>query len=341
MNSNKYIVSVIVIAYNVDKFLEKCISSIINQQYKDLEIIVVNDGSTDLTKKIAEKQSELDPRIKVINQTNLGASAARNTGIKNSTGDFICFVDGDDYLANDCISYFINIYDKTKADICISMNNFTTKNHTQIKNDSITTISAEYAVAELLYPRVRMGVWNKLWKRDFIIKNNFKFVEGQVTGEGLIFMTNAAQYANCVGVGRRRVNYYRLDNENSATTVANFQKYGLGSIKALDIVESNIDLSSSVICNAMFYQRWATTAYALRQIIDSNSRNEYENYYNDLIKAVRKNSLKMLNKDIKLPIRMKIIAVFRWINPVLLTKLSLYLRNRHIRKSNKISKING
>ena len=66
----------------------------------------------------------------------------------------------------------------------------------------------------------------------------------------------------------------------------------------------------------MFYQRWATNAYALRQIIDSNSRNEYENYYNDLIKAVRKNSLKMLNKDIKLPIRMKIIAVFRWINPV-------------------------
>lgn len=335
MKNYSYLVSFIVIAYNVENYLEKCVKSIENQTYNNYKIIIVNDGSTDSSQEIAERLALQNKKISVINQLNKGASSARNTGIENSTGEFICFIDGDDYLSKDFLEYFLSIYEKTKADLCISMNNFTTKNSNQVKTDKITTMSSELAVAELLYPRVRMGVWNKLWRREFILDNNFRFLEGQVTGEGLIFMTNAAQYANRVGVGQKKVYYYRLNNDQSATTVANYEKYGRGSLKALEIVEQNIDLQSTYVRNAMTYQKWATSTYALRQIIDSNTKNIYSDDYRNLINYIRVNSLKILKPQINVPLRMKIIAILRCINPVWITKLSLYFRDRHLKKGSK------
>lgn len=334
-NKKKYLVSIILPVYNVERFLEKCLNSIINQTYKNIEIITVNDGSTDNSLQVIEKTLLKEPRLKLINIENQGVSIARNTGIKAATGDFLVFVDSDDYIENDFIEYMLSIYEVTKADICISMNNFTTKDKIQIKTDKITTLTPECGVAELLYPRVRMGVWNKLWKKEFIDKNQFLFLPGQHTAEGLIFMTNAAQYANRIGVGQRKVYCYRLDNDMSATTKANVEKYGIGSLMAMDKVEKNLDMNSTIIRNAMNYQRWSTSTFALRQILDANAKKDYYELYKDLIKYIRHNSLKMLKKDVNVPLRTKLIAIARWINPVLITKLSLYMRDRHIKASKK------
>lgn len=333
IKENKYLVSMILPVYNVDRFLAQCLTSILKQTYKNLEIIIVDDGSTDNSGKIADDFSLKDPRINVLHCENRGVSVARNIGIENATGEFISFIDSDDYLENDFVEYMIGIYDTTQAELCFSMNNFTTKDTKQVKKDNITIFSAEETVAELLYPRVRMGVWNKLWKKDFIDKYDFRFIPGQYTAEGLAFMTNAAQYINCAGVGLKKVYYYRLDNDNSATTKANVERNGVGSLKAMDVIEQKIDLSSNVIKNAMAYQRWGTSVYTLRQIIDADAKNEYRKLYDDLIKYIRKNSLKMLSPQKKLPLRMRIIAILRWLNPVLLTKLSLYLRNKHLEEN--------
>lgn len=334
-NKKEYLVSIILPVYNVERFLEKCLNSVINQTYKNIEIITVNDGSTDNSLQVIEKTLLKEPRLKLINIENQGVSIARNTGMKAATGDFLVFVDSDDYIENDFVEYMLSIYEVTKADICISMNNFTTKDKIQVNNDKITTLTSEYGVAELLYPRVRMGVWNKLWKKEFIDKNQFLFLSGQHTAEGLIFMTNAAQYANCIGVGQRKVYCYRLDNDMSATTKANVEKYGIGSLMAMDKVEKNLDMNSTIIRNAMNYQRWSTSTFALRQILDANAKKDYYELYKDLIKYIRQNSLKMLKKDIDVPLRTKLIAIARWINPVLITKLSLYMRDRHIKASKK------
>ena len=91
-------ISVIVPVYNSEKYIEKCIESIINQTYRNIEIIFINDGSTDESLNIIHKYKKLDNRIKVINQSNSGVSAARNKGIKNSIGDYITFVDSDDHI---------------------------------------------------------------------------------------------------------------------------------------------------------------------------------------------------------------------------------------------------
>lgn len=328
----EYLISVILPVYNVGKFIGKCLASIISQSYTNMEIILVNDGSTDNSVEIINEYIDKDERIKLVNSENKGVSVARNIGLEKSQGDFIVFIDSDDYIAPDFMSYMLAIYKQTNADICLSMNNFSTKDKEQVKKDSINTISAEKGVAELLYPRIRMGVWNKLWKREFIEKNHFRFLEGQHTGEGLIFMTNAAQYANCIGVGRRKVYCYRLDNDESATTKANVEKHGIGSLNAMDIVEANLDMSSSIISNAMKYQRWSTSTYALRHIIDAGSQREYNELYSRLKKEIRKNSLKMLRPSVSLPLRMRCIAIARCLSPVGITKLSLHLRDRHLNK---------
>ena len=99
-------ISVIIPIYNVEKYLEKCIQSIINQTYRNLEIILVDDGSTDSSGEIADKYKKLDNRVKVIHKINGGLSDARNKGCEIATGEYISFIDSDDYID-------LNMYEKS------------------------------------------------------------------------------------------------------------------------------------------------------------------------------------------------------------------------------------
>ena len=102
---NEQLISVIVAVYNVEKYLDKCVESIVNQTYHELEIILVDDGSKDNSGKICDEWAEKDSRIHVIHKQNGGLSDARNYGLKASNGEWICFVDGDDYIS-------LNMYEK-------------------------------------------------------------------------------------------------------------------------------------------------------------------------------------------------------------------------------------
>ena len=95
------LISVIIPIYNSEKYIKKCIESIINQTYKNIEVILINDGSTDNSEEICNQYASEDGRIKVINTTNKGVSASRNIGLKNATGDYISFIDCDDYVDKD------------------------------------------------------------------------------------------------------------------------------------------------------------------------------------------------------------------------------------------------
>lgn len=117
---NRNLVSVIVPIYNVEKYLSKCIDSIINQTYENIEILLVDDGSPDNCGKICDEYSKKDSRIKVIHKKNGGLSDARNCGIDNSTGKYLFFLDSDDYIKNDTIEYLINLIIRDKSDIAIS-----------------------------------------------------------------------------------------------------------------------------------------------------------------------------------------------------------------------------
>jgi glycosyltransferase involved in cell wall biosynthesis len=119
------LISVIVPAYNVESYIEECIISILNQSYENIEVIIVNDGSTDKTGIICESLSNIDERICYYSQNNKGVSEARNKGLEAASGEYVMFVDGDDYIAPDCIEYLLSIVKKTNAEFCFSINCFT------------------------------------------------------------------------------------------------------------------------------------------------------------------------------------------------------------------------
>lgn len=110
-------ISIIVPVYNAEKYLNRCISSLLNQTYYNLEIILVNDGSTDNSKKICKNAAKNDSRIKLINSVNEGVSLARNKGLKEANGDYISFVDSDDYVEPDYVEKMLLTLKSKKVDI--------------------------------------------------------------------------------------------------------------------------------------------------------------------------------------------------------------------------------
>ena len=121
-NAKEKLVSIIVPVYNVEDYIEDCIKSLINQNYKNIEIILINDGSSDLSEEICRTYQQKDKRIKLYSIQNSGVSTARNLGIKKSKGDYILFVDSDDEVNDNYVSYLL----KNASELCLSICNFST-----------------------------------------------------------------------------------------------------------------------------------------------------------------------------------------------------------------------
>ena len=180
-------ISVIVPIYNVQNYIEKCLKSISNQTYKNIEIILVNDASTDNSLKICKKIQEQDARIKIIDlKINKGVSNARNVGLENAIGKYICFIDSDDYIEKDMIENMVKNIEKTDSDISIC--NF--KKNIKEKNNSnyLETYNKEELLKKIMGRKFFQGfVWNKLYKRDIIEKYGLNFKEDIFICEDLLF----------------------------------------------------------------------------------------------------------------------------------------------------------
>ena len=189
------ILTVIIPAYNIAQYIENCLDSILNQTIKNIEIIVVNDGSTDNTLESLYQKYSSFPNIRIINKINEGVSTARNEGLNLASGKYLMFVDGDDYLSPDCCEYFIDMIESNQAEFAFSLNCFTKRGERQIKNDCIESISPIKATTILLSPKVIVGSWNKIYLRRFIIDNGILFDPSLFYGEGLRFITQVSQLA--------------------------------------------------------------------------------------------------------------------------------------------------
>lgn len=170
--SNRFI-SVIVPIYNVENYLKKCINSILSQTYEKLEIILIDDGSTDKSSSICDFYERLDSRIIVKHTSNRGQSTARNIGLRLATGDFIGFVDADDYLEQ---SYYENLVKGLdfESNVSVACENSVAKKKFEV-------INQEQAISRIMGGDLETVVWNKLFKKD-VIQDVF-FPEGQVHEE--------------------------------------------------------------------------------------------------------------------------------------------------------------
>ena len=307
-------ISVIVPIYNVDKYLDECLSSIVNQTYKNLEIILINDGSTDKSEIICKKYEKEDDRIIVISKENGGVSNARNVGIKNATGEFIAFVDSDDTIDKTYFETLITNSKNNDLTICkfLIFSNKIYKN----KNDdnSITRIENNNLI--LLD---KMCLLNtpccKLFKTEIIKKNNIKFEESISLGEDLLFNLDYFKCIKSVFIINAHNYNYRYHGRNSLTTkyVNNSMKIQFLLIDKITDFFNNtkhVELLNnyrmraiiSIIENEFknekisFFKRYIN---ARKIVSDETIQNRIENYkygYNKIKYKLLKNNLFLLFK---------------------------------------------
>lgn len=313
-------VSAIVAIYNSEKFLKKLIDSLINQTYKDLEIILVDDGSPDKSGEICDDYAQIDNRILVIHKKNGGTCEARNVGLSVATGDYVVIIDGDDWLELDYIEYMMQLTTETGSDMGMSVNVFTTRNREQIENDQIETWTSEEAAIAIIYPRFPIGPWNKIYNLDLLRKNNINF-SVPWSGEGLYFSVTAAQYANHVGVGYKKVYNYRLNNTESGLTHYNLQM-GINALENIKYIGENLQIRTLRMVNAINWHIWKNYGYELFLIIATNSKNENFGLYKDCIRNIRRRLVSVLihsEVDLKMKVKMLVQGIF----PVMWSKREL------------------
>ena len=136
-------VSIIVPLYKSEEYVKKLIDSILKQSYKNIELILVDDGSPDNVGKICDKYASLDERVKVIHQKNGGTCEARNYGLKEVTGEYLTFADGDDWLELDYIEYLVNILESNECEMAMTDAIFTTRDRKQNNSDKIEVVNSE------------------------------------------------------------------------------------------------------------------------------------------------------------------------------------------------------
>jgi glycosyltransferase involved in cell wall biosynthesis len=214
-------ISVIIPVYNVERYLAECLDSVLSQTFADIEVICVNDGSTDGSLEILEKYRRIDRRIKLINQKNGGLGYARNVGFDNAKGEYISFIDSDDFVD---VTFLEKLYNKataTNADftLCNLYLNFMDTGVKRVyRDEQFFTFLKNKVFTATDYPEIItvIGVWDKLYKRDFLLKYNIRNPE-KVIYEDRLFSVECYVNAERISVVNEPLYYYRKNTGNAIT----------------------------------------------------------------------------------------------------------------------------
>lgn len=280
-------ISLIVPVYNMEQYLERCMKTLLSQTKSEYEIILVNDGSTDLSPQICDEYAEKYPNlVKVVHKENGGLSSARNAGMTVAKGSFVVFPDPDDWIEADYVEQFLTLQEKYNSDlICVG-------HYIDFDNDTIAanegqkrrTMSAAEAKKALLIPPCMNGfAWNKLYHLDIIRKYKLEFLNDVGTTEDLDFAFRYLEYCNtvCFAPEVRTYHYYQ---RKGAATHSGFSWHKINSIHTYEkIIASSIDCPDLVqaaneeICNTAINLLWA---YQNNHCNDINAKVILKRYLN-------------------------------------------------------------
>ncbi|PSU68072.1 glycosyl transferase family 2, partial [Photobacterium phosphoreum] len=234
----KPLVSIIVPVYNVEEYLPECLDSLCSQTLKNIEVIIVNDGSTDNSSNIINKYVVENSNFSVISQVNAGLSSARNTGLQSATGDFIAFLDSDDWVSSDTYEILYNIAVSNKADIVTCGSTHIFENHCkQYKICNKTQIFNLRHSPEKI-KNVKVAAWDKLYNRNLIFNSGVSFPIGLYYEDTptivpwLLLANKVVAIEDCLIFYRQR--------SGSITKEATFNIKSFDIYKGLDLIESFI-----------------------------------------------------------------------------------------------------
>lgn len=255
--------SVIIPVYKSEKYLKECVNSILNQTFRDFELLLVDDGSPDLCPKICDEYARKDSRVKVVHQKNMGQAGARNTGLAYALGEYICFVDSDDYLAHervlqiladktvknpDIVHYKFKEWfesDRHTAECCFSYN-------VPTSGRTLAEIYCDLIDRDAYYN----SAWSKIIKRVLLIDNNIRFERG-IVGEDNEWYYHVVMVAQSLILVDESLYIYRR-REGSVTTSIT-RKNLVDQLYVLDkwekiLKDKNSDLRIQVICGSLAKQ---------------------------------------------------------------------------------------
>lgn len=229
MDENK--ISIIIPVYNAEKTIDRCLNSVCCQTHLNLEIIVINDGSTDSTSKILKDWKKKDSRIIAVEQNNMGTAAARNTGLGYITGCFFCFVDADDFIEDEICERLYKAAMENDLDIVsASIREIYDEDRIEIRqnNDDMPILSGVEAACNMLKYEggIRTVVWDKLYRTGKLIK--LRFDENYVFGEDTLF--NYQAFMQCERYGRISYIGYTYDHRMSQITGKKYSSAKLSNI---------------------------------------------------------------------------------------------------------------
>ena len=221
-------VSIIIAAYNVEEYISRCLNSIISQSLKDIQIIVVNDGSVDSTPTKIKQFCANDSRIILINQENKGAMEARKEGLIKAIGKYVLFVDGDDWLENQALEILYNNAEENNSDIVL-YHAYKVYGDKKIKFLTFEDDLDNYSLLEYLHGKIEPNIWAKFIKLDYIKENSIEFPSNISFAEDLAMCCALSIFNPKVSTEEKKLyNYYM--RETSITNTVNS--------KILDIIEA-------------------------------------------------------------------------------------------------------
>ena len=312
---NNPIISVIIPVYNTGKYLYNCIDSIINQTYKELDIILIDDGSTDGSAEVCDEYARIDSRITVIHQQNSGVSKARNAGIRNAKGDYFHFPDSDDYIDEDCYEYCLKLMNKHGCDI-VSFDYYVTYSDHEDEKHFSGSVYGLFDV-ENSHRAVLQGIpfaCNRIYSKNSI--SGLMFDETIFRGEDSLFVHQAIEQSEKCFFDKRAM-YHYVQSEESAVR-GKFRSVQLTGMKLYDVYKEfyekkypnlwKIFLSGTLhLPITLYYDMYAD---------ESDFSSEMKSVYNEY-----KTRYKEVRKNVDLPIKNKIKFAFFYISPNLFCKI--------------------
>lgn len=231
--NSKQMISVIVPVYNTEKYLDRCIQSILAQTYTNFELLLIDDGSTDSSGAICEKYAESDSRIRVFHKENGGVSSARNMGLDNAKGEWVTFIDSDDTIKEDFLK---NLLPKQNEDFVMDSSDersASLPDGSYVGKEMIKVVLSGW---QILCP------WGKMFKKSIVSKNKIRFDESGCLGEDTLFNLRYLVYADSLRTMTR--SYYNYNNDNEGSLSKKKEPLEKSLYKATSVYKIGLQLSS-------------------------------------------------------------------------------------------------
>lgn len=289
--SNAPEISIIVPVYNVEKYIHKCIDSILDQTFTNFELILVDDGSTDNSGKICDEYAESDSRVKVIHKKNGGLSDARNTGIDVARGKYLGFVDSDDYIADDMYETLYNNLIKNSADmsVCGIYHRYVGNQYPECSENNFMVLDTKDALKEVLIgEKFSVPACNKLYKKNLF--DNIRYPVGKLSEDAFITPILISKCDKVVVTTEPK--YYYIHRRGSITS----SYFKMKDFNVLEAYKINLDLVKSKFPDlyeqAMFRYLWAHMYLLDKMVLTPNLKEKDE--YNKVVRYIRKNTFTIL-----------------------------------------------